>query len=69
MNNKVFKKGDKVFFLSNDGPVCAFVINAAAISSNIIIVEEVISLVTREMTSNSLFASREEAIEAMKSPL
>ena len=66
MNNKVFKKGDKVFFLNNDGPVCAFVIEAADDSS---IVEEVISLVTRKMTSNSLFASREEAIEAMKSPL
>ena len=64
---KTFKKGDKVFFLDNDGPVCAFVINAA--DGRSIIVEEVISLVTREMTSNSLFASREEAIEAMKSPL
>ena len=63
---KTFKKGDKVFFLDNGGPVCAFVINADG--SNII-VEEVISLVTRKMTSNSLFASREEAIEAMKSPL
>jgi len=63
---KTFKKGDKVFFLDN-GPVCAFVINAADGSN--IIVEEVISLVTREMTNNRLFASREEAIEAMKSPL
>ena len=63
---KTFKKGDKVFFLNN-GPVCAFVIDVADDSS--VIVEEVISLVTREMTSNSLFASREEAIEAMKSPL
>lgn len=64
---KTFKKGDKVFFLDNERPVCAFVIDAADGSS--IIVEEVISLVTRKMTNNSLFASREEAIEAMKSPL
>lgn len=59
---KTFKKGDSVFFLDNGQPVCAFVIDI----NDSIVVEEVISLVTRKMTSNNLFASREEAIEAMK---
>lgn len=58
----IFEEGDKVFFLDNSQPVCAFVIDA---DSSSIIVEEVISLVTRKMTSNNLFASREEAIEAI----
>lgn len=61
-NLKTFKKGDKVFFLDNEQPICAFVINAADADGSII-VEEVISLVTRKMTSNKLFSSREEAIE------
>lgn len=63
MEIKTFKKGDKVFFLDDNAqPICAIVINAA--DSSIIVVEEVISLITRKITSNNLFASREEAIEA-----
>ena len=61
-NHKTFKKGDKVFFLCNGAPVCAFVIDVDVVY---IVVEEVISLVTRKITNNCLFSSREEAMKSL----